>query len=230
MNIAALNILAPAATLSGFQTGIIELVAQSGAMAKFVLFILMLFSIVSWAIMVDRYRTLRRVERESRLFITKFNSAASLTELVEFSKLLDKNPLANIFLLSVSSGNPSPPSGRNVRLLKRNIRKNASLELRKIDKYLSFLATTASVTPFIGLFGTVWGIMNAFRGIGASGTASLAAYAPGIAEALITTAAGLAAAIPAVVAYNHFVRKVRVLSAETEEFIEDLVARIEEPP
>src|SRR5262249_42941436 len=106
--------------------------------------------------------------------------------------------------------------------------RSAHAELRNLERALTFLATTASVAPFVGLFGTVWGIMNAFRGIGAAGGASIAAYAPGIAEALVTTAAGLAAAIPAVIAYNHFNRRVKVLSTQMEEFATDFIHLVEQ--
>jgi len=213
----------------GFKTGILELVGQAGPMAKFVLILLGFFSIISWAIMAERFRTLGKAEKESSLFLRKFNDAASLSEVIEYSKLLDNSPLARIFDVALKFGNPaSSGAAKNPRILKRELEKRAAMEIQRMERFLSFLATTASVTPFVGLFGTVWGIMNAFRGIGMAGTASIAAYAPGIAEALVTTAAGLAAAIPAVIGYNHFLRKVRVLSAEVDEFTEDLIARIEE--
>jgi biopolymer transport protein TolQ len=107
------------------------------------------------------------------------------------------------------------------------LRKNASVQLAELERSLGFLATTASATPFIGLFGTVWGIMNAFRGIGVSGTASLAAYAPGIAEALVATAAGLVAAIPAVIGYNHFMGRLRSMDLVIDEFVADFIHRIQ---
>jgi biopolymer transport protein TolQ len=197
-------------------------------MAKFVLALLGCFSITSWAIMAERFRTLGKAEKESSLFLRKFNDAGSLSELIEYSKLLSNSPLARIFDIALKFSNPSPGTSRSSRILKRELEKRAAMEIQRMERFLSFLATTASVTPFVGLFGTVWGIMNAFRGIGMAGTASIAAYAPGIAEALVTTAAGLAAAIPAVIGYNHFLRKVRVQSTEIDEFTEDLIARIEE--
>jgi biopolymer transport protein TolQ len=107
--------------------------------------------------------------------------------------------------------------------IKRLLRRYEALETAKMEQYLNFLATTGSTTPFIGLFGTVWGIMNAFRGIGAAGSASLAVVAPGIAEALITTAAGLAAAIPAVVAFNYYLSRARKMSIDMEDFSEELL-------
>ncbi len=213
---------------NGFKTGILDLIGQAGPMAKFVLLVLGIFSIISWAIMAERFRTLRRADRESRLFLKKFNDAGSLRDIVEFSTLLTGSPLARIFRIAVTPGNPSPLVSKRTKNLKREVEKQAFSEIQKLERFLSFLATTASVTPFVGLFGTVWGIMNAFRGIGTAGTASIAAYAPGIAEALVTTAAGLAAAIPAVIGYNHFLRKIRVVSDEIEEFSEDLMTRIED--
>lgn len=196
-------------------------------MAKFVLITLSFFSIVSWAIMAERFRTFRKVEKESHLFLHKFHHSKNLTEIQEFSRLLDGNPLINIFHAGLRQNNPSPEF-HDEKAFRRVIEKSSSSELIGLEKHLSFLATTASATPFIGLFGTVWGIMNAFRGIGASGTASLAAYAPGIAEALITTAAGLAAAIPALIGYNYFIRKVRMMDRTIEEFKEDLIVKFEE--
>ena len=112
-------------------------------------------------------------------------------------------------------------AGRDRQEIRRMLHRFETLEIEKLERYLSFLATTGSTTPFIGLFGTVWGIMDAFRGIGASGSASLAVVAPGIAEALITTAVGLAAAIPAVIAYNYYVGRIR--QVETQDFSEEIL-------
>ncbi len=127
------------------------------------------------------------------------------------------------------SANPGHFDERVKNALMRSIEKSALGESRKFQRFLGFLATTASVAPFIGLFGTVWGIMNAFRSIGAAGGASIAVYAPGIAEALVTTAAGLAAAIPAVAGYNYLVACLRQLDDEMEDFSADLMQRIEAP-
>ncbi len=213
---------------SGLHSGVFDLIAQSGPMAKFVLIVLSFFSIVSWAIMADRFRTFRRVEKESHLFLHKFHHSKNISEINEFSKLFDRSPLINIFQAGLLENNPSPTFHQEEKSFRRALDKSSSSELIHLEKHLSFLGTTASATPFIGLFGTVWGIMNAFRGIGISGTASLAAYAPGIAEALITTAAGLAAAIPALIGYNYFVRKARMMDRLMEEFKEDLIVKFEE--
>lgn len=212
---------------SGLHSGVFNLIAQSGPMAKFVLIVLSFFSIVSWAIMAERYRTFRRVEKESHLFLHNFHHSKNISELHEFSKLFDRSPLINIFQAGLLQNNPSPSFHQEEKSFRRALDKSSGSELIHLEKHLSFLGTTASATPFIGLFGTVWGIMNAFRGIGISGTASLAAYAPGIAEALITTAAGLAAAIPALIGYNFFVRKVRMVDRLMEEFKEDLIDKFE---
>ncbi|MFA4829996.1 MAG: MotA/TolQ/ExbB proton channel family protein, partial [Thermodesulfovibrionales bacterium] len=130
---------------------------------------------------------------------------------------LNLSPFANIFKYTFTE------EVRDRAEIKRLLRRYEALETAKLEKYLSFLATTGSTTPFIGLFGTVWGITNAFRGIGAAGSASLAVVAPGIAEALITTAAGLAAAIPAVIAYNYYLSRARQAIIEMEDFAEELL-------
>jgi len=144
---------------------------------------------------------------------------------------LQASPLAHLFRAAFReiSLNPPPQGGADpatVSALDRVLRKNASVQVTELERSLGFLATTAGATPFIGLFGTVWGIMNAFHGIGVTGTASLQAYAPGIAEALVATAAGLFAAIPALIGYNHFMRKLRLFEAGMDEFSADMIHRV----
>jgi biopolymer transport protein TolQ len=209
------------------------LVFDAGPMAKLILLVLAGFSIMSWAIIAERYRAFRRAEAESDLFLERFAKGGGLAAIQEGTSALKASPLADIFRAGFReiSLNP-PPAGQTIEgssldALDRVLRKRASVQLTELERALGFLATTASVTPFIGLFGTVWGIMNAFRGIGVAGTASLAAYAPGIAEALVATAAGLAAAIPAVIGYNHFLRRLRFMDARVEEFIADLIHRVQ---
>ena len=209
-----------------------SLVWHAGAMAKFVLLILIIFSVVSWGIMAERRRTFRRAERQAETFLEIFHQGEGLAAIHDETKSLHWSPPADIFRAGFReiSLNPSPAGvieGAALDALDRTLRKNASVQISDLERSLGFLATTASATPFIGLFGTVWGIMNAFRGIGVTGTASLAAYAPGIAEALVATAAGLAAAIPAVIGYNHFLARLRAMDARVEEFIADFIHRVQ---
>jgi biopolymer transport protein TolQ len=210
-----------------------SLVLDAGPMAKFVLFVLALFSIVSWGIAAERVLRFRRAERQSAEFLGRFHRGGGLATIQDDTVSLQWSPHADIFraVFREISLNPPPEGetwhGAELESLHRIVRRNASAQLGELERSLGFLATTASSTPFIGLFGTVWGIMNAFRGIGVSGTASLAAYAPGIAEALVATAAGLAAAIPAVIFYNHFLGRLRNMEARIDEFVADLIHRIQ---
>ena len=210
-----------------------SLVMDAGPMAKFVLLVLAVFSIVSWGIATERFVRFRRAELQTRAFLERFHKGGGLAAIQDETADLSWSPHADIFraVFREISLNPPPPGeewqGRQLDALDRIVRRNASAQLSELERSLGFLATTASATPFIGLFGTVWGIMNAFRGIGVSGTASLAAYAPGIAEALVATAAGLAAAIPAVVLYNHFLGRLRGMEARIDEFVADLIHRIQ---
>ena len=210
-----------------------RLVMDSGPMAKFVLLVLAAFSIASWAIMAERYRRFRRAEDQSRRFLDRFHEGGGLAAIQDDTKDLEWSPLADIYRSGFREISLNPTTegsslrGEALEAVDRLLRKNASVQIAELERSLGFLATTASATPFIGLFGTVWGIMNAFRGIGVSGTASLAAYAPGIAEALVATAAGLAAAIPAVIGYNHFLGKLRAMDLLIDEFIADFIHRIQ---
>jgi biopolymer transport protein TolQ len=207
------------------------LVMGSGPMAKFVLLVLAIFSIVSWAIIGERWRAFGRVQRESDVFLDRFKKGGGLAAIQDSTATLRATPLAHLFRAAFReiSLNPLPPEGADsmtIEALDRVLRKNTSVQITELERSLSFLATTASATPFIGLFGTVWGIMRAFHGIGVTGTASLAAYAPGIAEALVATAAGLIAAIPALIGYNHFMRRLRLFEAGMDEFSADMVHRV----
>jgi len=210
-----------------------SLVLDAGPMAKFVLFVLVTFSVLSWGIMTERLRTFRRAERQSDAFLLRFHQGGALAAIHGDAKALATSPVADVFRAGFReiTLNPRPEgtplAGAHLEALDRMLRKSASSQITRLERSLGFLATTASATPFIGLFGTVWGIMNAFRGIGLAGTASLAAYAPGIAEALVATAAGLAAAIPAVIGYNHFLGRLRAMEARIDEFIADFLHRVE---
>jgi biopolymer transport protein TolQ len=208
-------------------------VRDAGPMGKFVLVVLAVFSVVSWGIIAERFRTFRRAERESEQFLERFHRGGGLASIKDDVEPLRRSPVAQVFRAGFREISLNPPpagaaiEGTELDALDRMLRKSASVQGSQLERSLGFLATTASVTPFIGLFGTVWGIMNAFLGIGAAGTASLAAYAPGIAEALVATAAGLAAAIPAVIAYNHFNGRLRAMDTRVDEFIADFLHRLQ---
>ena len=219
---------------------------QAGPVVKLVLFLLVVLSVACWGIILYKYLTLRRAQQNGQEFSDLFSKASSLMEVYHASKNIPSSPLLDVFeagyrelsrLLASSSGSASPQTGSDpsVASLKmggvdnvdRAMQKAKSRVTTHLEKYLTFLATTGSTAPFIGLFGTVWGIMSAFQAIGATGSANLATVAPGIAEALIATAVGLFAAIPAVVAYNFFLHWVRVVTKDMENFSTDLINSIE---
>lgn len=200
------------------QDSVLQLILQAGYVVKGVLLILLFFSIFSWAIIFYKHRYLKTAAKESETFLRAYRTGRDMKNLFAVAKTLKLSPIANVFKAVYLE------EGRiNREEVRRLLRRFEALEAAKLESYLTFLATTGSTTPFIGLFGTVWGIMNAFRGIGAAGSASLAVVAPGIAEALITTAAGLAAAIPAVVAYNYYLSRARRQIIEMEDFSEELL-------
>ena len=199
------------------QHSAMQLILQAGYVVKVVLLILLFFSVVSWAIIFYKYRYLSRANKETDTFLRSYRAGRDLKGLLITTRPLNLSPLSNIFKFTSSENIVDKAE------IKRSLRRFSALESAKLEKYLSFLATTGSTTPFIGLFGTVWGIMNAFRGIGAAGSASLSVVAPGIAEALITTAAGLVAAIPAVIAYNYYLSRARQMIIEMEDFSEELL-------
>ena len=213
-------------------SGVGGLVATSGLTARVVLVLLVLFSLLSWAIIIYKGMSLHRAHAESETFLDVFRKSNKFSEVNSVCSQLKSSPLVGVFQAgylelnqqvrggasaSKEAGAPKP-TVRSMESLARSLARAATAEVTRLERRLSFLATTASVTPFVGLFGTVVGIMNAFADIGRMGSANLAVVAPGISEALITTAAGLAAAIPAAVFYNFFQSRVRVLSAMLDDF------------
>lgn len=196
----------------------IHLILNAGYIVKAVLLILLFFSVFSWAIIFYKYRYFSKASAESEAFLKAFRSERDIKSLYGTAKNLYLSPLVNVFKAVYSNAN-----GINNEELKRLTRRYEALEAAKLEAYLNFLATTGSTTPFIGLFGTVWGIMDSFRGIGTAGSASLAVVAPGIAEALIATAAGLTAAIPAVIAYNYYLSRARTMIIDMEDFSEEII-------
>lgn len=197
---------------------VIQLILNAGYIVKAVLLILTTFSVVSWAIIFFKQKYFSRANRESEQFQRAYRSNRDPKSLFQATRSLTLSPIANVFK-SVYTDDAK----KDKYEVKRLLRRYETLESVKLEKYLNFLATTGSTAPFIGLFGTVWGIMNAFHGIGAAGSASLAVVAPGIAEALIATAVGLAAAIPAVIAYNYYLSMAKKMIIEMEDFSEDLL-------
>jgi biopolymer transport protein TolQ len=196
----------------------IQLILNAGYVVKTVLLILFSFSVISWAIIFFKQRYFSRANKESEQFQRAYRSNRDPKTLFQTTRNLTLSPIANVFRSAYTDD-----VKKDKNEVKRLLRRYETLESVKLEKYLNFLATTGSTAPFIGLFGTVWGIMNAFHGIGSAGSASLAVVAPGIAEALIATAVGLAAAIPAVIAYNYYLSMSRKMIIEMEDFSEDLL-------
>ena len=205
----------------------LALVWQASWLVQFVLLLLLILSVVSWTVIAFKWRELRRAEQDSEAFLEVYHEG-SFDAAYEAARDLDRGPLSAIFLDAYGEINRMARfSGKSameavteghLQALARQIAWTGSRETLRLERGLSFLATTGSAAPFIGLFGTVIGIINAFQGIAQSGSASLAVVAPGIAEALIATAVGLFAAIPATIFYNHFVGELRSLAAAIDLF------------
>jgi biopolymer transport protein TolQ len=196
-----------------------------------ILLILLFFSVFSWTIIIFKRKSLRAAARESEKFLPVFKKSKNMAEVNEAAKSHAASPLSSIFMAAykemsyLAKNNPEAgTSGASLDNLSRALTKASNGEVAKMEKMLSFLATTGSVSPFIGLFGTVWGIMDAFIRIGQTRSASLVSVAPGIAEALIATAVGLFAAIPAVVAYNTFLHRIKDHITEMEDFSLELLS------
>ncbi len=196
---------------------VLTLIFKAGLIVKFVLILLLFFSVFSWAIIFYKFRLLSKVEEESREFYQAFLKSKQWDTLYQSTKKLVISPLPTLFRAAYSI------EDEGFDEIRSTLNRIESMETDRLERYLTFLATTGATTPFIGLFGTVWGIMNSFMGIGRVGAASLAVVAPGIAEALIATAAGLAAAIPAVIAYNYFLSRTRKSVIMTENFSRELI-------
>lgn len=206
------------------------LLTGTGLIVKIVLLILIGFSVISWAIIMFKLFQVHRANSESVRFMDFFWKSKRFDAIASQVDRFASSPLTVLFnegygeLKKVVEGDGSSEGSAlstdlgGVENVSRALRRATNSEITRLEKYLTFLATTGSTSPFIGLFGTVWGIMTAFESIGKTGSASLAVVAPGIAEALIATAIGLVAAIPAVMAYNHFQHKIRVLINEMDSF------------
>lgn len=229
--------------LSGsFSGSILGMVLSAGLVVKFVLLILFVFSVVSWAIIFLKYRSYRRIKKENEAFYEDYLRSSKLSDILSLAKKYSFSTTAEIFRVGyaeltkpnklaadLSQDNPGSDEITLSSLdnLDRSMNKACNTEMTKLERALDFLATTGSASPFIGLFGTVWGIMETFKGIGARGSATLAVVAPGISEALIATAAGLAAAIPAVIFYNYFLNQSKNMVHEMENFAAEFLNIIE---
>jgi len=234
--------------MNSINIDIFTMVMHAGTMVKFVLLLLLFFSITSWAIMIMKFRYIKKAFSESAEFIDFFWKSRNLSNAFTKAKQLRGSPVARIFRVGyaelknlsrsgASKKEPNPSTGTESASLssrftgmenvKRALRRAINSETTRMIKMVPFLATTGNTAPFIGLFGTVWGIMSSFHSIGLKGSASLATVAPGISEALVATAAGLAAAIPAVIAFNHFMQKIRILESELQNFSADFLNIIE---
>jgi biopolymer transport protein TolQ len=225
---------APEAGAGQVNTDIISLISHASPFAKAVLAILLIFSAVSWGVIFYKVWQFGRVRRQSSSFLEVFRKSSKFSEVASVCGTLGASPLVGLFQSGYAELNaqlrtgaspeakPAPgaarPTLKSLDAVDRALLRATSVEMAKLERRVPFLATTASITPFIGLFGTVWGIMSSFQGIGAAGSSSLGVVAPGIAEALIATAFGLFAAIPAVYFYNHFTQQVKQFSAEMDDF------------
>lgn len=208
---------------------IVDLVAETGPVAKTVLLLLLAFSVLSWAIILSKWSLLRRARVQSGRFVRAFRKAQRLQDIAAVADQFRPSPLVGVFENGYEEfkrqvGNPN---GINPVAVQRAMQIANSEELTRFERNVPWLAITGAVTPFVGLFGTVWGIIDAFHGLGTAGAATLRAVAPGISEALITTAAGLAAAIPAVIAYNLIGSSIREFAARGDDFALEMLNAVE---
>ncbi len=221
------------------QAGLWQMVAEAGPIVKLVLLTLLIFSIISWAIIIYKMLLLRKVEKEGAIFYDLFWDKSQFSVIEDLAKNYANSPLTALFnsayaeLKTIMS--EAEPTGNSkakitaadLERIKRILVKRGAAEMAQLEYVVPFLATTGNTAPFIGLFGTVWGIMNSFRSIGAQGSANLAVVAPGISEALVATALGLLVAIPAVVGYNHLTSRTGRVARDIDSFSSDLINVIE---
>lgn len=218
---------------------IFDLIMRSSLMAKGVLLLLLVFSVTSWAIILTKWMGFKKARREDQRFLSVFGKSENLNSIYNASRELKNSPAARVFMTGyhelyvfqeMSKDGRRPPGEKGARLTELDLKgiglamdKAVNREVERMSSRLDFLATTGSTTPFIGLFGTVWGIMHSFRMIGVKGSASIGGVAPGIAEALVATAAGLGAAIPAVIFFNMLNNRVRIFSNSMDDFSRDFL-------
>jgi len=218
---------------------ILKYFLETGWISKIVLIVLVIFSLGSWSVILAKWRELGAARRASDRFLKAFRNAARLNDVAQAVTKHRDAPLASMFQAGYTeletqikaaqkaAGNEGVYRIRSLDNVSRSLERAVGAERERLQRALPILATTASATPFIGLFGTVWGIMNTFMAIGATGSTSITTVAPGIAEALVNTAAGLLAAIPAVVAYNHLLAKIRKLNRMMDDFTLEFLNLVE---
>ena len=212
---------------------IFDILAQTGWVARGVLGLLLFASLVSWALIFQKSGLFGRIRRQSDQFLKIFRATKGVAN--PQGLMSAGSPFANVYAAGYrelqsqlsGAGNPAPPRVKSLQAVTVSMQLASADEVRRVEKGMSWLATTAGVAPFIGLFGTVWGIIDAVSGLGTSGAASRRAVAPGIAEALVTTAAGLFAAIPALIAYNYFLQDIRDLAQRLDSFAVEFTSQVE---
>jgi len=220
-------------------TSVIDLILSASIITQAVLIVLLIFSLVSWAIIFQKFFLFRKAVAEDNRFLSLYWKVENLIELRKAAARLPRSPVARIFLAGMERLDPGfalkseedfqgVEGAAGLKILERTLKRTVDEQIGGLEAYLSFLATTGNVSPFIGLFGTVLGIISAFQGISRQGTASITAVAPGVSEALVATAAGLLAAIPAVVAYNYYVSRIRVMASTMETFSTEFLSLVEE--
>lgn len=221
----------------GTRSSVLGMILYAGPIVKAVILLLVSFSVISWGIIFVKWRVLRRAKRETQEFWETFEDSTDLGSAYKKTRHLESSPIAVLFHAAQEeldasykgSGNGEGNKGGTMLdfdrygRVRRALRGTQVALVADLESSLTFLASTGSSAPFVGLFGTVWGIMDSFRNIGATGASSLPAVAPGISEALIATAFGLIAAIPAVIAYNHFLNSIRALTADMDRFCDDFI-------
>jgi biopolymer transport protein TolQ len=221
-----------------FQIGFAGLIGSLGIVSKVVLLFLFIFSILSWAIILFKWRAFAAADRQDQHFMTLLAKAKDLEDLCRQVRRMEASPAAVLFegvmdriagLRGLGQDNASSGSADR-QIIERTASHLSHSQLSRLESYLPFLATTGNITPFIGLLGTVLGIIDAFREIGAQGTASISAVAPGVAEALVATAAGLFTAIPAVIAYNYFLSRIRRTAFRLDTVSIELLTSLAVPP
>ncbi len=213
-----------------FSGEVVDLVSETGPVAKVVLLILLAFSVISWAIILTKWSLIRKARMQSGRFVRAFRKAQRLQDVAAVADQFRPSPLVGVFEGGFEEYKRQVGSSGMLRSLtgvQRGMQIGASEEITRLERNMAWLAITAAVTPFVGLFGTVWGIIDAFHGLGTAGAATLRAVAPGISEALITTAAGLAAAIPAVIAYNLIGSSIREFAARSDDFSLEVLNAVE---
>jgi biopolymer transport protein TolQ len=218
--------------IHGF-SALAQMMSDIGAIAIGVLALLLFASLYSWTIIFAKMSMFRKATKESRRFVRAFRKASRLQEIASLAGEYPASPLAQVFedvyeTYRRQTGGSGAPL--NLTPLERTAQTASSEAVTMLERRMTWLATIAATSPFVGLFGTVMGVVDAFSGLGQAGAATLRAVAPGIAEALITTAAGLFVAVPAVVAYNQFSGRIRVFASAIDDFCRELLNSLEEAP